>query len=101
MSAVMTRPAEAQLERVTTEDVQSLSGKLESFVSELPEQEQLVLGWILSRAGAASDMETATEAARASAGVPVSELMGRAAGLMGDGPEAIQVGPVTVWQFRF
>ncbi len=38
-------------------DMQSLAGKLEKFAHELPEQEKNVLGWILARAEAASDVE--------------------------------------------
>jgi hypothetical protein len=38
---------------ISTDDVESLAGKLGPFIDELSEQEQQVLGWILVRAKAA------------------------------------------------
>lgn len=38
-------------------DVDSLETKLENFAKDLPEQEQNVLGWIVARAKAASEVE--------------------------------------------
>jgi hypothetical protein len=38
-------------------DVNSLESKLEKFAKDLPEQEQNVLGWVLARAKAASEVE--------------------------------------------
>jgi len=35
--------------KITSKDVQSVAQKLDGFLKELPEQEQNVLGWILTR----------------------------------------------------
>jgi hypothetical protein len=48
--------------------VDSLSGKLNRFAQNLPEQEQNVLGWILTRAQAASDAELTDRELEAVAG---------------------------------
>lgn len=42
-------------------DVNSLETKLENFAKDLPEQEQNVLGWIVARAKAASEVEVSDE----------------------------------------
>jgi hypothetical protein len=41
---------------IKRKDVDSLARKIEAFAQTLPEQEQNVLGWLLSRAEAASDL---------------------------------------------
>jgi hypothetical protein len=92
------------LERITEQDVHAITEKFKSWITTLPEQEQLVMGWILSRATAApEDLDLTVLSARAAAGVPVSTLMARAAGLQ-DFPVQFPpqtIGPVTVWTFRF
>jgi len=42
-------------------DVNSLETKLEKFAKDLPEQEQNVLGWILARAKAATEVSVSDE----------------------------------------
>ena len=44
-----------ELGQITSEDVASVSEKLKEWIPTLPEQEQLVLGWVLTRAAAAED----------------------------------------------
>jgi len=44
---------------ITKQDVEAVSSKLGSFMESLPEQERDVLGWILTRAEAASTEDTA------------------------------------------
>jgi hypothetical protein len=92
------------LDRITEQDIDNITDKFKSWVTTLPEQEQLVMGWILSRAAAApQELDLAVLADQAGAGVPVSTLMARAAGLQDiGGLRPIQtIGPVTVWTFRF
>lgn len=45
--------------RITKQDVEGVADKLESFAESLPEQERNVLGWILTRAQAASEQDVA------------------------------------------
>src|SRR2546430_1795753 len=44
---------------ISQQEVEQVAGKLEAFMQNLPEQEQNVLGWILTRAAAAPDTDTA------------------------------------------
>jgi hypothetical protein len=44
---------------IKRKDVDSLASKIETFAKTLPEQEQNVLGWILTRAEAATDLTDA------------------------------------------
>jgi len=65
--------------------VDSLAGKLEKFAQSLPEQEQGVLGWVLARARASSDLELSEAeleaAAGGTSGTPMNRLLAGAAGL--------------------
>ena len=70
-----------ELERISAEDVQAVTERLRDWGQALPEQEQLVLGWVLTRAAAAGDAHVDAYAERAGGGVPVSALMAQAAGL--------------------
>jgi len=70
---------------IKKEAVDSLAAKLENFAKQLPEQEQGVLGWVLARARASSELELSeTEleaAAGGTSGTPMNRLLAGAAGL--------------------
>jgi hypothetical protein len=90
--------------KVTPKDIQNVAEKLDGFLKELPEQEQNVLGWILTRAQAAPPAEMAAAASLAAADIPgfrspTASQLARSVGL---GPA--KSGAVTVvvgWQYRF
>jgi hypothetical protein len=90
-----------ELKTITPQDVDAVTEKLKEWVPTLPEQEQLVMGWVLTRAAAAGDVDVEGYAER-SAGAPVSTLMAEAAGLQevaGHLPD--QIGPVKIWAFHW
>jgi hypothetical protein len=92
------------LERVTEQDVEAITEKLKSWITTLPEQEQLVMGWILSRAAAAQDPDIAGYTTEVGAGVPISTLMAQAAGLQdatGKQEPLRAIGPVKIWKYRW
>jgi len=94
------------LSEIRKEDVDGVSEKLKEWIPTLPEQEQLVLGWILTRAAAADDDAAVKYAEQVGAGVPVSALMAEAAGLQEvTGYQAARgidkIGPVPIWTFRW
>ena len=92
------------LGRVTEQDVEAITERLKSWIPTLPEQEQLVMGWILSRAAAAQDPDVAGYAAGVGAGVPISTLMAQAAGLQdatGQQAAVSDIGPVRIWKYRW
>jgi hypothetical protein len=43
---------------ISSRDVDAMAAKLEAFAQSLPEQERNVLGWILTRAQAAEEVDT-------------------------------------------
>lgn len=98
-------PDEPQdLNRITPEDVNAVTERLKEWMPTLPEQEQLVMGWVLTRAAAAEDADVDAYTERAEGGVPVSSLMAEAAGLQDVSGYALPprtVGPVKVWTFRW
>jgi hypothetical protein len=99
-------PDEAKdLSKITAEDVDAVTEKLKEWIPTLPEQEQLVLGWVLTRAAAAGDADVTQYAAeKAEGGVPVSALMAEAAGLhdvSGYQLPIQTIGPVKIWTFRW
>ncbi len=98
-------PDEAKkLGKITSGDVEAVTERLKGWLPTLPEQEQLVLGWILTRAAAAEDAEVAEYAERTGGGAPVSALMAEATGLQDVSGYAMPiktVGPVKIWTFRF
>ena len=95
-------PDEArELKNISSEDVEAVTEKLKEWMPTLPEQEQLVMGWVLTRAAAAGDADVGGYAER-TAGAPVSALMAVAAGFQevaGHLPD--QIGPVKIWAFRW
>jgi hypothetical protein len=92
-----------QLSEINPQDVEAVTEKLKEWVPTLPEQEQLVMGWVLTRAAAAADDEVSDYAER-SAGAPVSALMAEAAGLQEVSGHMLPIktiGPVKVWTYRW
>ena len=95
------------LEGVNREDVDAVGEKLKEWMATLPEQEQMVLGWILTRAASADAQAALSYADQIGGGVPMSSLMAEAAGLQevtGFQRAAAmpdKIGPVKVWTFRW
>lgn len=96
-----------ELRGIKEEDVDAVTDRLKEWITTLPEQEQMVLGWILTRA-ASADAEVARRYAdQVGGGVPVSSLMAEAAGLKEvTGFQTSRglpdkIGPVTVWTYRW
>jgi hypothetical protein len=92
-----------ELKNISKEDVDAVTEKLKEWMPTLPEQEQLVMGWVLTRAAAAGDADIESYAER-SAGEPVSRLMAEAAGFQEVGGHALPIdtiGPVKIWTFRW
>jgi hypothetical protein len=92
-----------ELNQISQEDVDAVTDKLKEWVPTLPEQEQLVMGWVLTRAAAAGDDDAQGYAER-TAGAPISSLMAEAAGLQEVTGHALAVktiGPRPIWTFRW
>ena len=92
-----------ELKTISKDDVEAVTEKLKEWMPTLPEQEQLVMGWVLTRAAAAGDADIESYAER-TAGEPVSTLMAEAAGFQEVGGHMLPIktiGPVTVWTFRW
>ncbi len=92
--------------KITPEDVKSVTDRLKDWIPTLPEQEQLVLGWVLARAAAAADDDVAAYVERSEPGTSVSTLMAEATGLHDVGgyassENAIVIRPEKVWSFRW
>jgi hypothetical protein len=93
-----------ELGQIKPEDVEKVTERLKEWIPTLPEQEQLVLGWVLTRAAAAEDEDVAEYTERTEGGVPMSSLMAEAAGLQDVSGYALPiktVGPVKIWTFRW
>jgi hypothetical protein len=91
------------LKEISQQDVEAVTEKLKEWVPTLPEQQQLVIGWVLTRAAAADD-EAVSNYADRSAGAPVSTLMAEAAGLQEVSGHALPIktiGPRPIWTFRW
>ena len=94
------------LSEIKTEDVEAVTEKLKEWMPTLPEQEQLVMGWVLTRAAAADDNDVKEYTESSQGGVPVSALMAEAAGLQDTSGYASAlpiktIGPVKIWTFRW
>ncbi len=91
-----------ELQTISQDDVDAVTEKLKEWMPTLPEQEQLVMGWVLTRAAAAGDVDVDAYAQQ-SAGAPVSALMAEAAGLQEVSGHAlpVKIGPVKIWTFRW
>ena len=70
-----------ELKSISADDVNAVTERLKEWMPTLPEQEQLVMGWVLTRAAAAEDADVEAYTQRTEGGVPVSSLMAEAAGL--------------------
>src|SRR5689334_16363961 len=64
-----------ELTEIKQEDVEAVTEKLKEWMPTLPEQEQLVMGWVLTRAAAADDTDVKEYTESSEGGVPVSTLM--------------------------
>jgi len=90
--------------KITSKDIKSVADKLDGFLKELPEQEQNVLGWILTRAQAAPPADIAAAASLAAPDLPAfksptAAQLARSVGLgQASGP---QITVVVGWQYRF
>ena len=92
-----------ELKTISQDDVNAVTEKLKEWMPTLPEQEQLVMGWVLTRAAAAGDVDV-DKYAEQSAGAPVSALMAEAVGFQEVGGHALPVktiGPVKIWAFHW
>ena len=92
------------LGRISPDDVDAVTERLKEWIPTLPEQEQLVMGWVLTRAAAAEDTDVDAYAERTEGGVPISSLMAEAAGLQDVSGYALPVktiGPRPIWTFRW
>jgi hypothetical protein len=92
------------LGEIKQEDVDAVTEKLKEWMPTLPEQEQLVMGWVLTRAAAADDGDVKEYTESSEGGVPVSTLMAEAAGLQDTSGYQLPIktiGPVKIWTFRW
>jgi hypothetical protein len=92
-----------ELKTISKDDVEAVTEKLKGWMPTLPEQEQLGMGWVLTRAAAAGEGDVDSYAER-SAGEPVSTLMAEAAGFQEVGGHALAIktiGPRPIWVFRW
>ena len=94
--------------RITEQDVEAATERFKSWVTTLPEEEQRVFGWILTRAAAAKDEDAARYGMDAGADVPVSKLMADAVGVGESTTSDVagfalpdKIGPVPIWTFRW
>ena len=93
---------EKETTAISQQDIESVADKLQTFLADLPEHEQNVLGWILTRAQSAGEADTSgyyygelQTAQLAGYRTPISSLLARSAGL---GPVAgeTEIG----WKFK-
>jgi len=68
---------------VNQQDVNRVSGKLQEFAGTLPEQEQMILAWLMSRAANGEDPEVSGYAAQFGQGAPFASQFTQALGLSG------------------
>jgi hypothetical protein len=70
---------------ISKQDVEGVAGKLAKFAESLPEQERNVLGWILTRAQAATEAQTTDRdwglTGPTQVSGPLSSQLARSAGL--------------------
>jgi hypothetical protein len=88
-----------EAQTITPEDVEAVTEKFKQWVPTLPDQEQLVIGWILTRAAAAGEADIEQSAER-TAGLPVSDLMAEAVGLQEVSGHAAAIEPIS-WYFSW
>ena len=94
--------------RINEQDVDAVTERFKSWVSTLPEQDQHVFGWILTRAAASDNQSAARYGMDAGANVPISKLMADAAGVGAGARDAEvtgfqlpKIGPVPIWTYRW
>jgi hypothetical protein len=94
--------------RITEQDVEAATEQFKSWVTTLPEEQQRVFGWILTRAAVAQEEEAARYGMDAGGDVSIQKLMADAVGTSAEGASEVagfalpdKIGPVTVWTFRW
>ena len=99
--------SERRAPQINEQDVEAATERFKSWVANLPESEQRVFGWILTRA-AAADTEKATQYGMQIGGnIPVEKLVSEAAGVGRGAREEVgaymmpDIDPVTIWTFKF
>ena len=105
-----------EVERIGKAQVDAVGERLAELLPTLPDQQKLVLAWVLTRAAAARDSDAAEYAASAQGGVLTPALLADAVGMHdvagyagGEGSRAIVIrggravssGDPPTWAFRF
>jgi hypothetical protein len=95
--------------RITSEEIDAATERFKGWVATLPEEEQRVFGWILTRAASAENESAARYAMNVGGDVPIDRLVSEAAGA-GQGASGSEVrgftlprsiGPIRIWKFRW
>ena len=93
---------------ITEQDVVAATEQFKSWVTGLPEEQQRVFGWILTRAAAARNDEAARYGMDVGGDVPIAKLMTDAVGVGAAGASDVagfalpdKIGPVTIWTYRW
>jgi hypothetical protein len=86
-----------ELKNISPEDVDAVTEKLKEWMPTLPEREELLMGWLLTRAAAAAEADADVEGyAELAAGAPLSVLVADALGF-----EEVASHLQPVWTFRW
>jgi hypothetical protein len=92
---------------ISDSDVHAATERFKQWVSTLPEAEQRVFGWILTRAAAADPGEAARYGMQTAGDIPIQRLMEDAAGVGQSSREEVgayrmpDIDPITIWTFKF
>lgn len=97
-------------QQITEQDVTAVTERFKQWITTLPEDQQRVFGWILTRAAAADNADAANYGLEAGSDVPLSQLMHDAAGLaereanadvVGMAMSGIDIDPIPVWTYKW
>lgn len=90
------------------EEVDRATEEFKGWITTLPEEQQRVFGWILTRAAAADNSSAARLGLESGGNVDISTLMAEAAGLKEGGTAEVagyrmmaDIDPITIWTFKF
>ena len=92
---------------INESDVRAATERFKQWVSTLPESEQRVFGWILTRAAAADPGEATRYGLQIAGDIPVERLVEEAAGVGQSSREEVaayrmpDIDPITIWTYRF
>lgn len=92
---------------INESDVQAATERFKQWVNTLPESEQRVFGWILTRAAAADPGEATRYGMRIAGDIPINRLMEEAAGVGESTREEVgayrmpDIDPITIWTYKF